>query len=71
MDLQPIGEPYNILVTLNDDTLPSPDALMVTGITPQKTAEEGYTEAQFCAYVKRGKYFTPDTIAVGFNNIRF
>ena len=25
MDLQPIGEPYNILVTLNDDTLPSPD----------------------------------------------
>ena len=70
MDLQPIGEPYNILVTLNDDTLPSPDALMVTGITPQKTVEEGYTEAQF-ARILSEEIFTPDTIAVGFNNIRF
>ena len=70
MDLQPIGEPYNILVTLNDDTLPSPDALMVTGITPQKTVEEGYTEAQFARMLSE-EIFTPDTIAVGFNNIRF
>ena len=46
MNLEPIGEPYNLLVTLNDDTLPSPDALMVTGITPQKTVEEGYSEAR-------------------------
>ena len=70
MDLQPIGEPYNILVTLNDDPLPSPDALMVTGITPQKTVEEGYTEAQFARMLSE-EIFTPDTIAVGFNNIRF
>ena len=70
MDLQPIGEPYNIIVTLNDDTLPSPDALMVTGITPQKTVEEGYTEAQFARMLSE-EIFTPDTIAVGFNNIRF
>lgn len=70
MDLQPIGEPYNLLVTLNDDTLPSPEALMVTGITPQKTVEEGYTEAQFARMVSE-EVFTPGTIAVGFNNIRF
>ena len=70
MNLEPIGEPYNLLVTLNDDTLPSPDALMVTGITPQKTVEEGYTEAQF-ARILSEEIFTPDTIAVGFNNIRF
>lgn len=70
MELQPIGEPYNILVALNDDTLPSPDALMVTGITPQKTVEEGYTEAQF-ARILTEEIFTPDTIAVGFNNVRF
>ena len=70
MDLEPIGEPYNLLVTLNDDTLPSPDALMVTGITPQKTVEEGYTEAQFARMLSE-EIFTPDTIAVGFNNIRF
>ena len=70
MNLEPIGEPYSLLVTLNDDTLPSPDALMVTGITPQKTVEEGYTEAQFARMLSE-EIFTPDTIAVGFNNIRF
>lgn len=70
MNLEPIGEPYNLLVALNDDTLPSPDALMVTGITPQKTVEEGYTEAQFTQMLSE-EIFTPDTIAVGFNNIRF
>ena len=70
MNLEPIGDPYNLLVTLNDDTLPNPDALMVTGITPQKTVEEGYTEAQFARMLGE-EIFTPDTIAVGFNNIRF
>lgn len=67
---QPIGEPYNLLVTLNDDTLPSPDALMVTGITPQKTVEEGYSERQFCE-IFTNEVATPDTVIVGFNNIRF
>lgn len=70
LDLEPIGEPYNILVALNDDTLPSPDALMVTGITPQQTVDEGYTEAQFAKLLNE-EIFTPDTITVGFNSIRF
>lgn len=70
MNLRPVGEPVNILVALNDDTLPSPDALIVTGITPQKTVEEGYSEAEF-ARILSEKIFTPDTVAVGFNNVRF
>lgn len=70
MDLNPIGDPYNVLVALNDDTLPSPEALMVTGITPQQTVAEGYTEAQFSKLLCE-EVFTDDTIAVGFNNIRF
>lgn len=70
MDLNPIGEPYNVLVKLNDDTLPSPEALMVTGITPQQTVTDGYTEAEFTR-ILTGEVFTPDTIAVGFNSIRF
>lgn len=70
MDLNPIGDPYNVLVALNDDTLPSPDALMVTGITPQKTLDEGYTEAQFAKLLME-EVFTEDTITVGFNSIRF
>ncbi len=70
LDFEQIGEPYNILVKLNDDTLPSPDALMVTGITPQQTQADGYTEAEF-AKLLTTEIFTEDTIAVGFNNIRF
>ena len=70
MSLQPIGEPYNVLIRLNDDTLPNPEALMVTGITPQKTVEEGYSEVEF-ARLLMDQVFTPGTIAVGFNNVRF
>lgn len=69
-NLEPVGEPYNILVQLNDDVLPSPDALMVTGIAPQKTLDEGYTEAEFCKILTE-EIFTPDTCAVGYNNVRF
>ena len=68
--LVPIGEPYNMFVKLNDDTLPSPDALMVTGITPQQTTADGYTEAEF-AKILVDEIFTADTITVGFNSIRF
>jgi exodeoxyribonuclease-1 len=70
MELRPIGEPYNILVKLSDDTIPSPEALMVTGITPQQTQADGYTEAEF-AKLLTNEVFMPDTIAVGFNSIRF
>lgn len=70
MELNPIGDPYNVFVKLNDDTLPSPEALMVTGITPQQTVTDGYTEAEF-AKLLMDEVFAPDTIAVGFNNIRF
>src|SRR5690606_1257733 len=70
MDLNLIGEPYNLLVKLNDDTLPSPDAIMVTGISPQQTVADGYTEAEF-AKILSEEICTNDTIMVGFNNIRF
>lgn len=69
-NLRPIGEPYNLLVALNDDTLPSPDAIMVTGITPQVTRAEGYSEAEF-AKILVTEIFTAETTVVGFNNIRF
>ena len=69
-DLNPIGEPYNFLIRLGDDTLPSPKALKVTGITPQKTVEEGYSEAEACDLILH-EIFTPNTIIVGYNNVRF
>lgn len=70
MDFNPIGEPYNLLIALNNDTLPSPGALMVTGVTPQQTVADGYTEAQF-ARIFAEEIATPDTIMLGFNSIRF
>lgn len=70
MNLEQVGEPVNVLVKLNDDTLPSPDAIMVTGITPQQTQADGYTEAEFAKMLTE-EIFTPDTTVVGFNNIRF
>lgn len=70
INLKPIGEPINVMVELADDTLPSPYAVLVTGITPQQTKEEGYSEADF-AKMLQDSVFTPDTIVVGYNSVRF
>jgi exodeoxyribonuclease-1 len=69
-DLRPIGEPFNLLVRLSEDILPSPEALLVTGITPQMTLSDGISEHEF-ARILTEEVFTPGTVAVGFNNIRF
>ena len=47
MNLSPIGDPINVLVKMGEDTLPSPQAIMVTKITPQATIRDGLTEAEF------------------------
>lgn len=70
MDLKPIGEPHNILIKLSEDTVPDPWAILVTGITPQKTVQEGITEAEFLKTF-HAEVATPGTIFVGFNTIRF
>lgn len=70
MDLNPIGEPVNLLIKLASDTLPSPGAILVTKITPQQTQQDGIDEADFCDRVVN-EYFTKDTCAVGYNSIRF
>lgn len=70
LDLEPIGEPVNRLVKMTDDCLPNPEAIMVTGITPQQTREDGYEEAEFAKFLNEA-VFTQDTIVVGFNSIRF
>lgn len=70
MELKPVGEPVNLMVKLNDDVLPRPEAIMVTGITPQQTQADGLTEAEFARFLM-AEIFTPDTTTVGFNNIRF
>ena len=70
LNLKQIGDPINVLIKLSEDTLPSPHAIMVTKITPQSTLTDGFTEAEFCKYVM-DEIFTPGTIAVGYNSVRF
>lgn len=70
MDLKPIGEPDNWLIKLTEEVLPDPEAILVTGITPQKTIAEGYSEAEFLKLFFEN-VCQPDTIITGFNNVRF
>ncbi len=69
-DLNPIGEPIDVLVRLSEDILPEPQAVLITGTTPQKTLEEGISEPELCKMLTQ-EIFTPGTITVGFNNVRF
>jgi len=70
MDLKPIGEPVNVLIKLTPDVVPSPDAILLTGITPQQTISEGLTEAEFLKFFY-DDVVKPSTIFTGFNSVRF
>jgi exodeoxyribonuclease I len=70
MELTPLGKPDDFLVKISRDVLPQPDAVLVHGITPQKTLAEGISEAELANYLT-SQVFNKDTIAVGYNNIRF
>ena len=69
-NLEPVGEPVNILVKMTEDALPNPSAIAVTKITPQQTLADGMSEAEFCQYVM-DEVFTPGTVALGYNTVRF
>jgi exodeoxyribonuclease-1 len=70
LELKPIGKPVNCLIRLTSDILPDPDAVLVTGITPQSTQTDGLTEHEFLELFET-TVNRPDTIYVGYNNIRF
>lgn len=70
LDLQCIGEPDDIIVRLDKDVLPDPDAIVLTGITPQSTWTDSYTEKEFLQYFIES-IALPETVFVGFNTIRF
>jgi exodeoxyribonuclease-1 len=70
MGLQPVGEPVNQLIKLTPDVLPDPDAILVTGITPQTTIADGLTELEFLNLFYE-QVAIPGTIFVGYNSVRF
>lgn len=68
--LKPVGEPFNVLIKLTPDVLPEPDAVLVTGLTPQRTAAKGISEAEFLKIFYK-EIVRPDTIFLGYNSVRF
>jgi len=70
MQLKPIGDPLNLLIQLTPDILPDPEAVLLTGITPQQTLQDGVTEAEFMSLFYDNAV-QPGTTFAGFNNIRF
>jgi exodeoxyribonuclease-1 len=69
-DLNIISDPLTLYCKPADDCLPSPQACMITGITPQKALADGINEAEFIAAIHK-EFSTPGTCVAGFNNIRF
>ncbi|RDH84623.1 MAG: exodeoxyribonuclease I [endosymbiont of Galathealinum brachiosum] len=70
MDFNIIEEPVDIYCRASNDILPNPEACLITGITPQKTFENGLIEAEFISLIEK-EFATPNTCVVGFNSIRF
>lgn len=70
MELHPVGEPFNLLIKMTPEVVPDPDAVLVTGITPQATLADGLTEAEFLK-VFFDDIVQPGTIFLGYNSVRF
>ncbi|WP_034943080.1 exodeoxyribonuclease I [Erwinia oleae] len=70
MDFNIIGEPEVFYCRPADDYLPQPEAVMITGITPQVAQEKGVDEAAFAGRIHR-LFSEPNTCVVGYNNVRF
>ncbi|WP_309045365.1 exodeoxyribonuclease I [Marinobacter sediminicola] len=69
-DLNIIEDPLVIYCKPTDDYLPSPQACLITGITPQKAMEEGFPETEFISQINEA-FSQPGTCVVGYNSLRF
>ena len=65
-----IDEPISIFCKLSLDTLPHPEACLITKITPQFANEKGVIEAEFIRQIHQ-QFLQPNTCVLGYNSIRF
>lgn len=65
-----IDEPISIFCKLSLDTLPHPEACLITKITPQAANEKGINEAEFVRQIHE-QLSQPNTCTLGYNSIRF
>ncbi|MHA0983001.1 exodeoxyribonuclease I [Kosakonia cowanii] len=69
-DFTTIGEPEVFYCKPADDYLPQPEAVLITGITPQVARTKGENEAAFAKRI-HDLFTVPNTCVVGYNNVRF
>ena len=69
-DLNVIGEPLDLLCYPGEDTIPAPEAILVTGINMMQLKSSGMNEAEFSRQIHE-QFSTPETCVVGFNSLRF
>lgn len=69
-EFNPIGDPEVFYCRPADDYLPQPEAVMITGITPQVARARGVSEAEFAARI-HALFTEEQTCVVGYNNVRF
>lgn len=69
-DFNPVGEPQFFYCKPADDYLPQPEAVMITGITPQVAQARGVPEVEFAQRI-HALFTEPNTCVVGYNNVRF
>ncbi|QTL41286.1 exodeoxyribonuclease I [Xenorhabdus budapestensis] len=69
-DFNIIEEPLVVYCAPADDYLPDPEAIMITGITPQLALKKGVNEAEFARLIHTA-FSKPNTCILGYNNIRF
>lgn len=69
-DFNIIDDPVVIFCKPADDYLPDPEAVMITGITPQQALAQGVCEEEFATRI-HALFSQPGTCIMGYNNIRF
>jgi exodeoxyribonuclease I len=69
-NLNIVGEPLMIYCRPAPDSLPKPEACLITGLTPQVVLAKGLPEVEFAAQV-HAELSRPGTCGVGYNSIRF
>lgn len=70
LDLNEISAPMNWYCQIPNDSLPHPQACLITGITPQQSLRDGLLEFDFIQRILF-EMSQPRTCSAGYNSIRF
>lgn len=70
LELNIVGEPDTFYCRLATDYLPAPEAILITGITPQLVNSEGMLETEFMARINN-IFSVANTCVAGYNSLRF